>query len=446
MKDSIDNTAIAQDTGKKVRKKARDLTVEDFYFLKIGNMWRYMKTQHFSFWMICCYIFFEYSRPQAIFPSIDILPWAQLFILLSLVGAVLDPSVRWVRNAINLMMHAFALWIFMSSIYAFDPDISKKHYIDFYSWYVIYFLIITIVNTRERFYVFLMVILISMAKIAIGTAKQWILRGFSFTNWGLMGPAGYFQNSGELAILMLMLFPLAYYLYEYLKDDVSRWERWLLVAFWVAPILTILGASSRGAQVALAFQFLFMFYKQIFRFKSLIFISVLLASLYYLLPEEQKARFSKAGEDKTSVQRLLYWEHGVGMIKNHPALGVGFFNFPAYYEQYFSNDLLYPEAQLPHNIFIQVGTDGGIPAIIIFAVILFFGIGAAWFHKYSDKGCRVILKGISFGLLGYGVAGQFVSVAYYPFIWIGIALVVACISVMRKGKISVLNQGGLVSE
>ena len=445
MKDSIDNTAIALDKGKKARKKARDLTVEDFYFLKIGNMWRYMKTQHFSFWMICCYIFFEYTRPQAIFPSIDILPWAQSFILLSLVGAVLDPSVRWVKHPVNLMMHAFALWILLSSIYAFDPEISKKHYIDFYSWYVIYFLIITIVNTRERFYVFIMVILISMAKIAIGTAKQWILRGFSFTGWGLMGPAGYFQNSGELAILMLMLFPLAYYLYEYLKDDVSRWERWLLVAFWVAPILTILGASSRGAQVALAFQLLFMFYKQIFRVKSLIFISVLLASLYYLLPEEQKARFSEAGEDKTSVQRLLYWEHGVEMIKEYPWLGVGFFNFPTYYGQYFSSDLLYPKAQLPHNIFIQVGTDGGIPALLIYIIILFAGIFAFWRYRLVNKDYGAILQGLSFGMIGFGLAGQFVSVAYYPFIWVGSSLVVACVSIIRK-KALMLNPRGTKSE
>jgi probable O-glycosylation ligase (exosortase A-associated) len=337
-----------------------------------------------------------------------------------------------VKSPVNVLMHLFAVWIFMSSIYAYDPDLSKEHYIDFYSWYVIYFLIITIVNTRERFYIFMMVLMLSMAKIAIGTAKQWIMRGFSFTGWGLMGPRGYFQNSGELAILMLVLFPLAYYLYEYLKEDVSRWEKWLLMVFWIASILTILGASSRGAQVALVVQLLVMFYKQIFRFKRLIVIAVLLAGFYYLLPDEQKQRFTEAGEDKTSIQRLLYWEHGMEMIIEHPVLGVGFFNFPSYYEQYYSDDLLYRNAQLPHNIFIQVGTDGGYPALILFAGILFYGVFTSYFIRKTGDECGAVLKGASLGLLGYGVAGQFVSVAYYPFLWIGIAFVVSCVSVIRR--------------
>ncbi len=419
-------------SGKIKRNEVRDMAIDNFYFLKIGILWRYMKTQHFSFWMICCYIFFEYSRPQAIFPAIDILPWAQIFILLSLMGAFLDPGVRWVKSPVNIMMHALAVWIYISSIYAFSPEVSKEHYIDFYSWYVIYFLIITIVNTRERFYIFMLVILLSMAKIAIGTSRQWVMRGFSFTGWGLMGPSGYFQNSGELAILMLMLFPLAYYLYEYLKKDVANWERWVLLVFWVSPILTILGASSRGAQVALAAQLLVMFYKQIFKFKRLVLIGFLVTTFYYLLPDEQKARFSEAGDDRTSIQRLLYWEHGLDMVKEHPLLGVGYFNFPVYYENYYPYDMLYERAQLPHNIFVQLATDGGIPAFLFYLFILVYGITASWRCRELEAGCVFVLKGLSLGLLGFGLAGQFVSVAYYPFIWIGIGLVVSCVSVCKR--------------
>jgi len=428
MKDSIDNTVIAPDKGKKARKKARDLTVEDFYFLKIGNMWRYMKTQHFSFWMMCCYIFFEYSRPQAIFPIIDFLPWAQIFILMSLAGAILDPTVRWVSHPMNVLMNAFAVLIFLSSIYAVYPDVSKEHYIDFYGWFVIYYLIITIVNTRERFYIFMLVIILSSAKIAIGTSWSWITRGFSFASWGLMGPKGYFQNSGELAILMLSLFPVAFYLYYYLNCKVGKLEKTLLIYFWVAPILTILGASSRGAQLALAVQLLVMFYKKIFRFKQLALVGVMLFSAYSLLPEEQKARFEEAGQDKTSIQRKLYWKHGYEMIKEYPFLGIGFFNFPDYYQDHFGVDLLYPKAQLPHNIFIQVGTDAGVISLLTYAAILLVGIYLSLKLGLSNvyNECKIFMKGVAVSLLGYGIAGQFVSVAYYPFLWIMVSLVVTC--------------------
>ena len=439
MKDSIDNTVIAPDKGKKVRKKARDLTVEDFYFLKIGNMWRYMKTQHFSFWMICCYIFFEYTRPQAIYPSIDILPWAQTFIILSMVGAVIDPTVKWVSSPMNWLMNLFAALIFISSIYAVYPDISREHYIDFYSWYVVYYLIINIVNTKERFYIFILIILISSAKIAIGTSKAWVLRGLSFTNWGLMGPPGYFANSGELAILMLMLFPVAYYLYTYLKPKINKWEKIILIVFWVTPVLTILGASSRGAQIALGIQLLIMFRKKIFRIKQLIGLFILISVIYSLLPEQQKERFEAAGKDKTSIQRLLYWKHGLDMIKEYPILGVGFFNFPAYYENYFSEDMLYKRAQLPHNILIQVGTDIGIFGLILYIFMLTVPFGIQYRIKNDSGIILVIMSGTNVGLLGFIVAGQFVTVAYYPFFWVGSGVVVAGASIIRMKKKKFIN-------
>ncbi|MCP3848768.1 MAG: hypothetical protein GY694_00815, partial [Gammaproteobacteria bacterium] len=246
--------------------------IEDFYFLKIKNMWRYFKGEHFSFQMICCYLFFEYTRPQGIFPIIDFLPWAQLFLMGALAGAIQDKTVVWVSSPVNKLMVAFTLVLFASILTAYFPEISKRDLSHYYSWVVVYFLIIVIVNTRQRFYLFMVIFILCASKIAIGTAKSFIMRGGGFTSWGLSGPPGYFQNSGELAILMLTLFPVTYLLYVFLKDKVSKFEKYLLIAFWVAPILTILGASSRGAQIALAVQLLIMFRGKVFRLKPLIFI------------------------------------------------------------------------------------------------------------------------------------------------------------------------------
>ncbi len=390
-------------------------------------MWRYFKGQHFSFWMICCYLFFEYFRPQSIFPSIDILPWAMIFILLSFVGAIIDPTVKWVSSPINKLLFIYSIILFLSSLTAYSPEISREHYIDFYSWLVVFFLIISIVNNEKRFYVFIVIFLICAAKIAIGTSKGWAFRGFSFTKWGLMGPQGYFQNSGELAILMLTLFPLAYLIYQYQKNKVSKFERYILIVFWVTPILTVLGASSRGAQIALAFQLLFMFRKSVFKIKPLVLISILIFSALILLPEEQKARFSSAGEDKTSVQRLLYWEHGLDMMKDYPILGVGYFNFPIYYERYYSEDMLYPNAQLPHNIFIQVGADLGIIALFVYTLMIMYPyLQILKLRKrHEEDFVYICMVGIAYGLMGFTFAGQFVSVVYYPFLWIGLAFFIA---------------------
>lgn len=411
--------------------------IDDFYFMQIKRMWQYFKTEHFSFWMICAYLFFEFARPQSIYRSIDILPWAQLFLIGSLAGAFMDKSVKWVPSVISKWLVLYALVIFAASLNAYYPKISQTHYIDFYSWFVVYFLIINIVNTKARFYLFLMVFIICSAKISIGTSATFALRGFAFTDWGLKGPPGYFQNSGELAILMLTFFPLAYLLYDFLKDKVSKREKIILAVFWVTPVITILGASSRGAQVALAVQLMIMFRKSIFRFKPLIAIVLSCFLLYSILPEEQKMRFESAGEDKTSEQRLLYWKHGWTMIKEHPGLGVGYFNFARYYELHHSEDMLYDTAQLPHNIFVQVGTDAGFTGLFVFLMLLllpFWTSRKLMRNKGKDPYIRFSVLGVLYGLVGFVIAGQFVTVTYYPFLWIGLAFIVSGQNVLAKQK------------
>jgi putative inorganic carbon (hco3(-)) transporter len=405
--------------------------VEDFFAFKLGAMWRHTKQQHFSFWMICAYLVIEFVRPQTIFPAIDFLPWGQLFVVGALIGAFTDASIKWVACAANKWIIVFLIMILISIFFAKYPETAKKYFMIFFSWFMVYFLIINIVNTKERFYIFLMLYFIAAAKIAVGTSKSWAFRGFSFTSWGLSGPKGYFQNSGELAILMLMIFPLAFYLYQALKGKVKSYEKWLLMLFWICPILTILGASSRGAQIALVLELLVIFRKSLVSPKLLVGVVVLCMGIFYLLPDEQKERFSKTGDDKTSKQRLLYWEHGWDMMTENPITGVGFFNFVPYYENNFRSDMLYPHAELPHNIFIQVGTDAGFIALFCFIMLIFYCIYTCYkiakrINYAPGSTWPYIAAGLGMGVFGFLIAGQFVTVGYYPFLWIHLALI-ACL-------------------
>jgi hypothetical protein len=115
-------------------------TIDDFYVFKVKNMWAYFKGQHFSFWMICLYLFFEFVRPQALFPAIDIVPWAQLFIMGALIGAVVDPTVKHVKSIANIYVITFSILIIISVFTAYYPEVSKKKFMDFLRWVVIGFI------------------------------------------------------------------------------------------------------------------------------------------------------------------------------------------------------------------------------------------------------------------------------------------------------------------
>ncbi|MBC7350636.1 MAG: O-antigen ligase family protein [Candidatus Aminicenantes bacterium] len=408
-------------------RRKQEITDLDFYQLKAGKVWQHFKGESFAFWMICAYLFFEYVRPQSIVKAIDILPWTQLAIVGAFLGCLSDKTVKWVSSPVNVLLLLYLVIILLSSINAYFPGVSYENLRNYYLWVIIYFLIINIVNTRRRFFIFLCIFLLASFKISLSLAITWAQRGFSFTSWGLSGPPGFFQNSGELAIQMLVFWPIALAFATALKPYVSQWWYRALLMMPVTAIMVILGSSSRGGQLALVVQLIVMSYRSIFRPKVLMTIGVSLFLIWQLLPEEQKERFEGMGEDRTSQQRILYFENGVDMIKDHPFLGVGFFNFRQYFDLYYPEDALFGRAELPHNIFIQVGTDAGLIGLFIFSLLVFYSLRIPRsVDTCNDDERRVgLAKYGNISVFGFLVAGQFVTVAYYPYFWIHLSLLVA---------------------
>lgn len=424
----------------KEKKSEANYSVNDFIVFKFREIVGFFLAAHISYKFISLYLFFEFVRPQSLFPKLDFVPWTKLFIIGALACTFLDKSIKWVSTPANKWIICFSVWMLISVLFSQYSDIAIKYYMDIFNWVIIYFLIINIVNTKERLYVFVLIYIVTVGKIAVGTSKTWAMRGFSFEGWGLQGPPGFFTNSGELAILMVMLFPLTYYLYVATAPISKKWEKAILALFFICPILTVLGASSRGSQVALFVIMVLMFRKSVFKPKALIAIAVVSFALINLLPEEQKNRFSDSGSDRTSQQRLLYWSRGLEMMEKYPLTGVGLYNFQKYFEVHFSQDMLYEHAQLPHNIFIQVGTDSGVVGLFFYIQMILFCLLNSRPKLYEgDVIMRHIATGMGIGVLGFAVAGQFVTVGYYPFIWIHLAFVVVIRNVTVDRKLPLVN-------
>lgn len=414
--------------------------VEPLYRLRPRDLWTYFWSESLAYKMMCAYLIVEYVRPQSIISWLDALPWGQLTLITALIAKLMEPgSKTLVRDAANAWLILFNIVIIFSAIFAIYPEVSMGYLRNCYLWAIIYFLIINIVNTERRLLFYLLLFLLCGAKLSFSLSKTWALRGFAFTTWGLQGPPGYFFNSGELSIQMLMFGPLALFLWFFLRPYLSKWTKRLLLLIPITAAMVVIGASSRGSQLALAVQTYPTLIKGRLSFRNLLLTLIVIAGAVYLLPDAQKARFTSAGDDNTSIQRLLYWKHGVEMLKEHPVLGVGYYNFPAYYTAHWPQDILFGVAQLPHNIFVQVGTDAGLLGLGCFgALILQTMLIARRVRKLSELPAlqhRVLLpaaRGLHIAMWGFLIAGQFVTVTYYPFFWINLAMMVATGNVARQ--------------
>jgi len=400
------------------------ITLNEMYSLRPKVWWKYFKSESFAFKMISCYLFFEYVRPQSIFPLIDILPWAQVFVLAGLVGVFLDKDRKWVSSPLNKWMILYFLAVLWSTYNASYPESSYANLSFFYTWFIIYFLIVNVVTTPQRLLFFLAIICVASFKISLSLSITWAKRGFSFTDWGLKGPPGFFANSGELAIQMAVFWPIGLAVALALKPYLPSWKYRVLLLMPITACTVILGASSRGGQLAMFAQFVRRFYKQIFRLQTLCVVGLSVLLAWNFLPEEQKQRFNEAGEDKTSVQRLNYWEAGYEMLNDYPLTGVGYFNFPQYFDDYYPELLVVTFSELPHNIFIQVGADLGYPGLLIYIALIISALRIP-IRAISQSDSVVfshLFSALNISFLGFLVSGQFVSVVYYPFMWVHLAM------------------------
>jgi len=421
-----------------------EVPIEDLYRLKFGAIWKAFTADNFAFWMSCAYLFFEYVRPQAILTFLQVYPyWARTFIMLAFVGWALDSKRQFVWSRYTSGIFAYLVIVLLSSYFAYWPEISHDKFMDYFNWVVVYFVLTQTVTTRKRLFIFLLIFFIASFKLSWYGARTFTLRGFSFSDWGLRGPRGYFENPGELAIQMLMFAPMALFFIQGIKSYLKRWQIYILYLMPITAALTVIGTNTRGGQLALAVQVAALIMATKHRLKMLVVVTIIGVVGFQLLPAEQKARFDSSGEDNTSKQRLLYWQHGWQMIKDHPWLGVGYFNFSEYYTLYHFDDIILPmlihrgKAELPHNIFIQVGTDTGFVGLTVFVGLMTASFcGMSRLSNDATRACDIFFatmaKGMNLALLGYIVAGQFVTVTYYPYLWIHLALVSAMITCLHN--------------
>jgi putative inorganic carbon (hco3(-)) transporter len=413
--------------------------MEKLYTFSPKALWSQFRREHFAFWMLCIYLMLQYFDPAKIYTSLDVLPYDKIVLGLTVLSWPMDPRRRWVSDPANILMTLFLVVIMLASALATYPSISWTHWFDFVDWYVIYFLIINMVTTGERYLIFIVIFLLANFKLSFFGARTWAARGFGFASWGLMGPLGYFNNASDFSSEMLMFAPIAFELALFMKPFARRVTYWFVMLGAITGAMSVLGASSRGSQVALAFQGTWIAIQRKLRVSIVIGVVLLAGVGYVLLPAAEKARFKDIGKDSTSVQRLDYWKAGLKMIESHPILGVGYFNFAPIYAAHDRAHLWHGKAQLPHNIFIQVGTDSGLIGLAIFMALIYRNLKVA---RNIRRACAkdpellafapAVARGLTITTWGFVIAGQFNTVAYYPFFWMNLALTVSLASIVKK--------------
>jgi O-antigen ligase len=211
---------------------------------------------------------------------------------------------------------------------------------------------------------------------------------------------------------------------------------------------SIIASGSRGGILGLIVVGFWLVAYKPQRFKTFFILSLAGLVVYMATPPEFKERFETVGEDRTSLSRLMYWEYGIEAIKINPVSGVGFRNWRTWVMN------KHPElvgligsperVEVIHNTYLEAATELGLLGLAAYLGI-FIQVFRANLHsartarQLNDRFLSSTASGLNGSLVVYAIPSYFMSVLYYPYIWVILALTV-CLSCICRQEATRLDE------
>ena len=389
-----------------------------------------------DFFGLLFYILIEYTRLATMYPVLAPLQLGKVSLLMAMFGVLAcrsNPSADGngkVKFAI-VLLGIFTCISGLTAHYTIVPDASLWNIPE---QLIVVFLIARAVTNRWRSSVFVFLLLLLNLKVAQHGLRTYILEHgratdeMAFVKFGIIGGGGgFYDNSADLGVAMCVVFGLSVALLQAKSKPRSRL---FFLACTLAFGALILVCGSRGAVVGAAAIILATWLKSPRKSWAPVFLLLFGAGLVFLMPHASRDRFKSAEHwqgDETANHRILLWQAGLRMWADYPVLGVGPANYryvrQASYRIAVANDR---DAYVCHSLYIEViselGTLGSLAAI---AIIAFFFLLTRRVRKrlIANNADRqswefCLCSGLEMAMIGYLVSGAFVSVFWYPHIWI----------------------------
>jgi putative inorganic carbon (HCO3(-)) transporter len=291
----------------------------------------------------------------------------------------------------------------------------KAEILSYKSWldqFIIYLILVALIRDKEgakRAVVYIMIGSMAVVIYSIPEMLEKMGRS-SIEKSRILGPQVQANNFGGFVAYTLL--PLLAFFLVFIKDI----RAWVLAPYFIIALKVLLTTFSRGAYVALAVGgFIVGYYRgKMFLVAAVVLAICVVVAFPSVIPASISARMgdlvdaksaaSSAPEeeklDKSSSTRFVMWEAAGQMMIESPILGKGFKGFPFLKEQYIQQEV---EEDDPHSMYFYLGSQMGIPALVLFIVIMGYMFKLGRFHA-QNKTDRFI-KAV-------GIGGTAIPVCY----------------------------------
>lgn len=320
----------------------------------------------------------------------------------------------------------FAVWMNITTFFAFETNLAWREWDRVMKTLFMTFVALAILNSEKDIKAYAAVVALSLGFYGL---KGGIFTLFSGGSNHVVGPSfTYIGDNNALALALVTTLPLIWYL----RLQANR--KWLRLAMTGAVILTgmaIVGSYSRGALLASAAMLFFLWLKGSYKLRTGLIVLLIVPLIFIVMPEKWFARMETIDnykEDASAMGRINSWEFALNVAKDN-ATGGGYRVFtPQMFAIYAPNPRIFYDA---HSIYFQVIGEHGFIGLAIFLLLMFSawrtGRQALNFSKNRAdlKWASDMASMCQVSIIGYAVAGAFLTLAYYDLYYSIIVLLVS---------------------
>ena len=388
-----------------------------------------------GFYLVLASLLFEFGRPQSLIPGLKIIPFATGLDVLLLLSVVMSGKLNFSRLQTKL-------WIPLFVVMAIHVPIARNNFHALFTFkdmlliFGLYLGIVTYVNSLEK--------MMTLMKVWMGILCFLAVMGVSK---GGKGIGGWLGDENDFCMVMNMAVPFGYFL---LFSATGVAQKMKYLGFLGTFILAAMASLSRGGFFGLASVGVYCWYRSPKKLNALIVVAVAVVFMLVLAPAKYWDEIASSTDDETmkygtGAARLYTWGIGVEMFLYNPIIGIGQSNFPWTFEVYEAGRTFHQRSMAgreAHNAWVTLIAELGLVGIIIVGGMLVQCYrDLKWIRKrFSPADSRqkrgqivqagedvrmYLARAMEGSLIGFIVSGVFISILWYPALWIMVAFVVA---------------------
>lgn len=380
----------------------------------------------FLYWWLLLAVFFEYARPGYQYrfllavPLNSILPLS-LFAVSLVAGGQRswgeifgDSMFKW-----PFVMVGFVL---LSMAWASVTTYTYNIFTLIFGYLILFVLIARIITTPRRLRGLFATLIVAHLFLLVHNP---LVVTDPYVRHYITG-ATFLGDGNDFSLSLVILLPFAF---ELVRSARTKLGSMLSIATLAILILAIVGTQSRGATLGMATVFAYLWWRSPRKGPGLVAIVVALFGVLLYAPDVyfQRLKTLKAPQQESSADaRLKAWQAGARMAQDN-ILGVGAGNFPNNFPKYRSSDAPVRWMTAHSMYFLVLGELGILGLLLVVHLIAGNILGNV---RQRNQLSRMptgppaiadqvrLLNLIIASALGLAVSGAFLSVTYYPHLFV----------------------------